>query len=536
MTEPPSTVAGGAARPGRTYGIATLFKDSFIYGAGRLLQKFLAMLLLPLYTSYLTPKDYGILGMVLITIAAIDILVSLSWDSAFVRFYFDKRSGEHRQSVIDQTLLIDTVYPAVLLLGFAAIMPWLSALIMGSSGYAVYFDIALITEFFVNVNDLPFALMRVDHRPKLFFGYTVSRIAVQVPLTVALVAGFHMGVAGVLIGNLVTAIAMTLAILPTWFRRIHFRLASPLIREMLAFSLANLPASGAFYVLNFSDRYLVRHFATLTAVGLYTASYTLAQPVYFAGFAFRLAWPQWHYSWLHDPPRHKRQVARGYTYFIFFSAMMITGIGVFMPLMIRVLLRNPQFWSIGGAVLILAISTAFFDSYLLFVVGVNVTKKNRYLPIPVVVAAALNVGLNVVFVPRYGYIAAAWSTLIGFALLAVMMYFLSERFYSIPYEWGRVAKLALATTLTLLLAWGLAALDGLSVSMPLNELLLRQLLSIPILFVFPLTIWATRFFRPEEVPALRRVAHRMLHPFSTRRGAGVEAGAAKTKPPWPTSA
>jgi O-antigen/teichoic acid export membrane protein len=532
MADPPKTVTGGAARPGRpapepgrTYGIVTLFKDSFIYGAGRLLQKFLSMLLLPLYTSYLTPKDYGVLGMVLITIAAIDVLVSLGWDGAFTRFYFDKRSEEHHRGVINQTLLIDTVYPAVLLLGFVAIMPWLSNLIMGSSGYTIYFDIALLNEFFVNINDLPLSLMRVDHKPRLFFAFTAGRILVQVPLTVVLVAGFHMGVMGVLVGILVTSIAMNLATLPTWIRRIHLKLDSPLFREMFLFSIANFPASAAFYVLNFSDRYLVRHFATLTAVGLYTASFTLAQPVYFAGVAFRLAWPQWHYSWLHDPAKHKRQVARGYTYFILLSTMMITAVGVFLPLMIRVLLRNQQFWSIGGAVLILAVSTSFYNSYQLFVVGVNVTKKNRYLPVPVIIAAALNVGLNIIFLPRYGYIAAAWATLVGFALLAVLMRFLSEHYYPIPHEWGRVAKLALATTLTLLLAWGLARLDGLSVSMPFNELLLRQLLSVPVLLVFPLTIWATRFFRPQEVTVLRRMAHQALHPLATRRSSRVAAAA-----------
>ena len=337
-------------------------------------------------------------------------------------------------------------------------------------------------------------------------------------LTIVLVAVFHWGVIGVLIGNLVASVVLAIASVPTFFGRLHLKFDRPLFKQMLSFSVANFPANIAFFILNFSDRYLLRAYSTLTQVGLYTASYTLAQPVYYAGFAFRMAWPQWHYAWLHDPPRHKRQVARGYTYFTFMSAVLLTLLGVFLPLMIRVLLRRPSYWTIGEAVMLLAFSTAFFNSYHLFLVGVNVTKKNRFLPFPVAIAAAINIGLNIVFIPKYGMIAAAWSTLIGFALLAVMMRALSNHYYRIPHEWGRVAKLVLATGLTLAAAWGIAKASGLHIAMPFPQLVARQVLMATSLVLFPLTIWATRFFTPAERPALRSAGHRLLHPLAGRKG------------------
>ena len=73
-----------------------LLRDSVLYGGGRVLQKFFSALLLPLYTSFLGPADYGLLGMVLVTTTLIDVVVVLGYDIAFTRFYFDDKSQRHR--------------------------------------------------------------------------------------------------------------------------------------------------------------------------------------------------------------------------------------------------------------------------------------------------------------------------------------------------------------------------------------------------------------------------------------------------------
>ena len=77
-------------------------------------------------------------------------------------------------------------------------MPQISTLLMGKSGYALYFDVALINEFFINMAATAFTLFRLEHRPYIFLGFNIARILIQIPLTVVLVVVFHMGVMGVL--------------------------------------------------------------------------------------------------------------------------------------------------------------------------------------------------------------------------------------------------------------------------------------------------------------------------------------------------
>ena len=102
---------------------------------------------------------------------------------------------------------MDFLYPALLLGALIAFMPQISSLLMGGSGYTIYFDIGVATLFFTNLSDLPFTLMRLEHRPWTFTSFTIARVLIQVPMAVVFLAVFHWGPAGYLGANLVTAVA-----------------------------------------------------------------------------------------------------------------------------------------------------------------------------------------------------------------------------------------------------------------------------------------------------------------------------------------
>ena len=164
-----------------------------IYGGGRMLQKFLTALMLPLFTAFLTKSDYGIVGMVVTVTTFLDVFVTMGFDVAFTRFYFDDKNPKHRSDVITHVFYVKFLYPAVLLGLLMAFMPWISSLLMGGDGYAIYFNIGVATLFFTNLSDLPFTLMRLEHRPWTFTSFTISRVLIQVPMAVVFLAVFDWG-------------------------------------------------------------------------------------------------------------------------------------------------------------------------------------------------------------------------------------------------------------------------------------------------------------------------------------------------------
>lgn len=513
----------GERKKSSGHGYSLLLKDSVIYGGGRMLQKFLTALMLPLFTAFLTKDDYGIVGMVVTVTTFLDVFVTLGFDVAFTRFYFDDKSREHRSDVITHVFYVKCLYPAVLLGVLAAFMPWISSLLMGGDGYTVYFLIGIATLFFTNLSDLPFTLMRLEHRPWTFTSFTVARVLIQVPLALVFLAVFDWGPAGYLGANLATAVVLNLAALPFYAPRLRFFWDRPLMRSMLSFAIPAMFTAITFFFLKLSDRFFLLHYQSIAIVGLYTIANSLSQPLYIVGMAFRMAWPQWHYAKLHEPERHKRMVSRSSTYFMAFNGVLLTLVGFYLPLVIHVLL-NRNFWSVGPTTFVLTLSVALYNLYFIFWIGANVAKKNRLIPVITLVASGVNVGLNFLLVPQYGMWAAAWNTVIGFGILAVLVYFISNKWYPIPYEWRRLVTIGAATALTLGAGWAIGLAAGVRVDQPLTDLILGQLAMTPALLVFPLVLWAARFFTPRESERLREYARRLIP--GGRRRAGTAGGEA----------
>ena len=488
-----------------------LLRDSVLYGGGRVLQKFLSALLLPLYTSFLGPKDYGLLGMVLVTTTLIDVVVVLGFDIAFTRFYFDDKSQRHRDEVITTETWVSTIYPAVLLGILVVFMPQISTFLLnGKTGCAIYFDVSIISEFFINMAATAFTLFRLQHRPYIFLSFNIARILIQIPLTVVLVAAFHMGVMGVLIGNAATSFLLNAAATPFYWKHITWRFHWKLTKAMTSFAVPAVFSGLVFFILKLSDRFLLQRYWGATEVGVYTAAFTLSQPVYMVMQAFRMAWPQWHFAKLHDPEKHKLMVARSATYFLLFCMMMFVAQGIWMPIMVRVLLRNKGFWTAGPTALILTGATVLYSAYFVFWIGCNVAKKNRLVPFVAMVGSGLNIGLNLLLIPRFGMIAAAWTTVAGYGALAALIYPLSRRYYPIPYEWSRLIKMSVAAGAALAVSWGIGRLTGESVSMPFGQLVLREVAKLPAVFVFFGILWATRFFTPQESKAIKARGRRLV--------------------------
>ena len=497
-----------------------------IYGGGRMLQKFLTALMLPLFTAFLTKSDYGIVGMVVTVTTFLDVFVTMGFDVAFTRFYFDDKSPKHRSDVITHVFYVKFLYPAVLLGVLMAFMPWISSLLMGGDGYAIYFNIGVATLFFTNLSDLPFTLMRLEHRPWTFTSFTVARVLIQVPMAVVFLAVFDWGPAGYLGANLVTAILLNLAALPFYAPRLRFLWDRALLRSMLAFAIPAMFTAISFFFLKLSDRFFLLHYQGIAVVGLYTVANSLSQPLYIVGMAFRMAWPQWHYAKLNEPERHKRMVSRSSTYFMAFNGILLALVGIYLPLVIHLLL-NPKFWSVGPTTFVLTLSVALYNLYFIFWIGANVAKKNRLIPVITLVASGVNVALNFLLVPVYGMYAAAWNTVVGFGILAVLVYFVSNRWYPIPYEWRRLITIGAATALTLGAGWAIGLAVGVSVHESLPQLVLGELAMTPALLVFPLVLWAARFFTPGERGKLRTFAGRLtggrVRPAPAAAGAGTSA-------------
>ena len=222
--------------PASRLGIAALARDATIYGGTRVLLKSLAFLLVPLYAAFLSPTEFGILELVIATIAVVDVLIAANMDGVFMRFYFDRDESAWRRQIISTYLVIETIYPAVVvgtLIGFSGVI---SDRIFGTSAYSAFFVIALIDVYLTNVVDLPMMLCRVRRKPYTFAAYSLARGLVQIVASVLLVAVFEVGVKGILIASLCSVCFAFLITLREYVRDLTRVTEWRLAREMVSFA------------------------------------------------------------------------------------------------------------------------------------------------------------------------------------------------------------------------------------------------------------------------------------------------------------
>jgi O-antigen/teichoic acid export membrane protein len=473
-------------------GIAGLAGDAAFYGAVRAVLKSLAFLLVPLYAHFLAPAEFGQLELVLATVALVDVVITAGMDGVFARFYFDRDEPGWRRRIITLYLLIESVYPALVVFPLVIFSASLSDRIFGVETYAAFFTIALVDIYLTNLVDLPMNLTRLRRKRRRFAFYSLARGLTQIVFTVLLVAVWHLGVKGILIASLVSVgVAFVLTLREYVFdltRRIDWRTG----REMVQFAWPGIIGGLAFYGMNMLDRFFVKHFHGLADAGLYGVAFRYSQFVVVAVLAFRMGWTPWHYPWLRSG-RHPQMVARGGTYYFFATGFLAVLVAAWI-LPVFHLLMPETYWDATRAVAPLALAAVCMGAYTVFAVGLNVTKRMRLLPPLAVCGAALAVGLYFALIPPFSFVGAAWATVGAMAGLSLLVLAVSNRIYPIPWDWPRIA-LVVATALCLCLA-SLAVDAWLSIPLSIP-------VRIGITLAFPGTLVLLGFFSRGDLDAMR---------------------------------
>lgn len=431
----------------RRLGLGALAQDAAIYGGARVLLKSLAFLLVPLYARYLTPAEFGVLELVLAFAALVDVFINLS--GVLARFYFDRDESRWRKQAITLFFLIETIYPAVLIGGLLLFADRLADPIAGDAVYASLIVIALIDLYLTNVVDISMSLTRLRRKPWTFVLYALTRGLTYVTLAVLLVAVWELGVKGILIASLTAACLVFVVSAKEYVRDLVRDVDWRVGREMLSFGWPTIVSALAFYALNLLDRFFIKHYHGLDDNGLYGVAFRYSQIVLVGVFAFRMGWPQWHYSWLHTE-RHPEMVARGANWSfaaIGFLAVLVSA--WILPLFH--LIMPERYWEATVAVAPLCLAAMATGAYAVTAVGLNVMKRMRLIPVTALLGGAFAVALYFLLIPPFSYVGAAWATVAALWLMAGMIGVVSHRIYPVPWDFRRI-RLTLGTTLGLALA------------------------------------------------------------------------------------
>ena len=310
--------------------LARLGRHSVIYGLGGLVSRILAVLLLPLYTRYLTPADYGKIETLVALTTVLAIVLRAGISSAFFRFYFDSPEPARRRTVLRTSFWFTMTTSTIGLAGVVALAEPISEVLFDTTAAADLVrasGVALWAQ--MNYEQLT-SLFRVEERSTAFVAASLTNVLLTIGATVWLVVIAEQGPLGVIVGNFAGTLVVYLALLGYRREQLGLEFDRPLLRAMNRFGLPLVPTALFLWTTNFSDRFFLVKLADAAEVGLYSVGVRIASAMVLLLTAFRLAWPAFAYS-IDSDEEAKRTYAFVLTYLTVLASWIALGLALLAP-------------------------------------------------------------------------------------------------------------------------------------------------------------------------------------------------------------
>jgi len=304
---------------------------------------------------------------------------------------------------------------------------------------------------------------------------------------------FRRGVEGLIIASLIQAALSAAISLVLIVSDLRLTFSTSILRRMLSFGMPLVPFGLCRLIMTYADRYFLQHYSTTTEVGLYSLGYSIALVLNLIVTAVQMAWPAQMFA-IAKKAGAEQHFSKILTYYVTILGFIGLAFSVLAPEAL-VIMTTPHFHRACTVVPLVALSYIFAGTMYMTNTGLETQNKVKYMAPIIVVSAALNLGLNYLLIPPYGMMGAAFATLTSYLFLAVVNTAVNLHFWYIPYEYNRIAKIALA--------WGLIYGTSLLTRMP--NVWLSGLLKLLLLGTYPLLLYVFRFYKDRELTRAQQV-------------------------------
>lgn len=426
-----------------------LIRDGFAYAVGELIAVGARYLPAIVYPFFLDSEEYGIFVLATALTTAMGVLLSFGLKGAAFKQYFDYQTLAERKSLYG-TLLIAIVLAGgactwVVQLGLAQVFEKIFA-----SVPFPYIRIALWTAYLTTFSILPLEILRAQRQSTRYLSLTVGNALTLVLLAWIFVAHWQLGIWGALLAPAITAGGWALVYLASLAPHASLKFSWPKLMSALAYSLPLVPHQIGHWLLNLSDRFVLERSVPLADVGVYGLGYNIGnvqQVVANAGNSVLMP----AYGQASQDVARKPLLGGLFRDYVSWMALATLALSIFSDELVLAFF-SPEFAK--AATIAPWVALGFFCVSLYYGPMNAMTLllgQTRWLWVFTVLAGLVNVGANLVFVPRLGIQAAAFNTLLGYLVLFGMMHVYSVRVSDLRYPWARITLICLGLLLGVVL-------------------------------------------------------------------------------------
>lgn len=409
-----------------------LVKSFSLYTIASFVERGIAFFLIPIFTFYLTTKDFGILAL-LNSISAFTLpMVTLGIQGAISVAYFKGEKNNYTSyfsSSIIPPLILSLFLTVIVLIFQDQIsnyleIPMIWILIIPISSFLSFFNSILLIDY------------QIKDEPLKYIAFSLGSSLVNITLSLLLVIVFKYGYAGRFLGQNASVVLFAIIALYIMVKKrgiIAKQFSKVNMKDSLWFGLPIIPHIFGLMVINMSDRMFIDHFYGKESLGIYNIGYVLGSSIGILSGAFANAIIPFSYKLFSENTlESKSKVVKVYWGFIIFMFFTLLGIIFLSPYIFKWFI-DPKFEQGSNYVSWIAIGYFFQGMYLLFANIIFYLKKTKVLFYMAFVNIGLNLFLNYFFVPSYGPMGAALALCISYFVFFLNISVYCNSIYPLPW-------------------------------------------------------------------------------------------------------
>lgn len=426
--------------------IIEIGKDSIWYLSSNAAYALIGFIALPILTRIFNPHDYGIFTLVNTAIIMGSTVFYGYLTTSIIRFYPEYEIRDELD-VFYSTSLHYT--PHFLALFLAILLP-VAAFVLPLGKYRLLICLAIVTLALFTLFNVILAIYRARQKAWQFAVFTIIMQTCRYLLGAGLAVWLKAGVAGPFwgwMGALLILVPVELIALRIWKDLRWKKNSRDLQRELFKFGLAMVFVRVLSEVLASADRYMIQGFKGAYQVGLYSVVYNLVSSIegMIVIFLSLAAMPVIMKVYEREGEENARALIKSITrYFLILLVPMILGIWVIRDPLVGVI-TTQKYMPATSAFLPLLTGIFFGNIAWLPLLAFLINKNTKMMLYPLASAAVVNILLNLVLIPRYGFQGAAWATFIAYLIYFAISTVMGTRAFRWDFPWIGAVKVFLAT-------------------------------------------------------------------------------------------
>lgn len=412
-----------------------------IYAIGTIIRQLAAFIMLPVYTSYLTPADYGIVSLLVLMLTLFELLLGARFTQSIPKFYYEMSTELDRRAVISTALLLTSIVSLVSVAGLNLYSEPIARLAFDSSEYKFHVQLYTLVLFTAALEGYGLTYFRILEKPILFVTNSLCKLVLQLSLNIYFIVYLDYGVLGVVYSAVISSVAFGVFALGyiVWKNGVIIR--TSLTFRLVRFSWPLWLGGLAGLYIGSSSQVFIKLYSDLANVGLFELGSK------FAGILGVLIWQPFSQWWQTERFKLYQRSDKGVKVFpVVFDAIAITlaifamGLVLFSETAIR-LMSDSAFHSASSAIAFLVIAKLFNILTYFYRFSFLVTEKTLFMTY-LGYASALTLTLFLaILIPFYGFVGAAIAIMLNNFLFFVIFSHTSKRLFDNHIELNTLIKL-----------------------------------------------------------------------------------------------